>query len=98
VRGWALLMLASLTACQHVGAAAGPTQTELATAMLSSPEISGNIRLSAATLRGLRCRPFDEEPTEFACHFRAPDSRGHWKNNSAIVAQQGAGWVLLSLN
>lgn len=90
-----ILPLLLLTACQHIGDEGGPTAEELASAISGSP-LSGPAGFDTARLRDVGCRPFDEEPTEFRCRFRARGPNGRWSPRTAIVTFN-RNWVLLSL-
>lgn len=93
-----LPVLLLLSACQHSDAGAGPNRDALGTAIVSNPAVTGPVRFSTSDLRSLVCRAFDEEPTEFLCHFQAREPTGVWRKRSAIMAMQRGGWVLLSLD
>ena len=80
------------------GAPNGPSDVELVAALGAAPRTSGPVSFRMDTIRSVRCRAFDEEPTEYRCRFKAWDAEGRWKLRSAIVAQDKEGWVLLSLN
>jgi hypothetical protein len=49
-------------------------------------------------MSALGCRAFDEDPSEFLCHFQAQEPTGVWRKRFAIVAVERDGWVLLSLD
>lgn len=93
-----LLILLFLSACQHVGAGGGPDPNELAAAILDAPEVAGPIDVSTSDVRSLQCRSFEEEPTEFRCHFQAREESGAWRRRSAVVAADADSWILLSLD
>ena len=93
-----LPVLLLLGACQHTVAGAGPNSGELVAAIRSAPAVAGPAGSSTSEVRSLGCRGFDEEPTEFLCRFQSKASTGAWQARSAIVAADGNGWVLLSLD
>lgn len=76
----------------------GPYARELTAAIYAAPEVAGPGSVRMETIQSVRCRAFDEDPTEFHCRFRARAKEGRWKRRSAIVALDGHGWVLLSLD
>ena len=53
---------------------------------------------SPLAMSALGCRAFDEDPSEFLCHFQAQEPTGVWRKRFAIVAVERDGWVLLSLD
>jgi len=71
---------------------------ELAAALHAAPQVAGSVSFRTDTIRSVRCRAFDEEPTEYRCRFKAWDAQGRWKRRSAIIALDKEGWVLLSLD
>lgn len=75
----------------------GPSAGELAAAIHAAPEVSGPVSFRIDTIQSLRCRAFEEEPTEYLCRFRARAIDGRWRRRSAIVAIDRQGWILLSL-
>jgi hypothetical protein len=88
-----------VSACQHTGVGAGPNPHELVDAIRSAPEeVTGPDRSSMREVRSLRCRAVDEEPTEFLCRFQVRERAEAWHARFAIVASDGSGWVLLSLD
>lgn len=93
-----LPVLLMLGACQHSDAGVGPNRDELAAAVLANPLVAGAAQFYSADVRWLGCRAFDEDPSEFVCHFQAREPNGVWRKRSAIVAVQRDGWVLLSLD
>ena len=90
-----LLMIALAAAAPD--APDGPSAVELAAAIHAAPEVSGRMRFRIDTIQSLRCRAFEEEPTEYLCRFRAWAEDGRWRRRSAIVALDRRGWILLSL-
>jgi hypothetical protein len=87
-----------LGACQHSGAGVGPSKDEFAAAVLASPVVAGAAQFSTGDVRALGCRAFDEDPSEFLCHFQAQEPTGVRRKRFAIVAVERDGWVLLSLD
>lgn len=92
------MMLLLVLAITATGAVVGPSAVELASAINAAPGVAGTISFRTDTIQSVRCRPFEEEPTEYRCRFRAWDAAGRWKQRSAIVAEDRTGWVLLSLD
>ena len=88
------LVLAAIAPDAHVE----PSAAELVATIDSSQDVSGPVSFRLDTIRSLRCRAFDEEPTERRCRFRAWAAEGRWIWYSAIVARDRKGWVLLSLD
>ena len=70
----------------------GPTAVDLAAAFRRTVHLSANIRTKS--IRRVRCEPFEEEPTEFHCAFRAQNNVGVWKKRTAIVTYD-KGWLVL---
>ena len=70
--------------------AAGPTPTEFSA--LHSAQCEDH----AAHTRNVRCRGYDEEPTEFGCRYELPEEDGSWKGYDATVARDGGKWVWLA--
>jgi len=73
-------------------AAHGPTAADVAAAFRRHGASATDIR--AKSIRQVRCKPFEEEPTEFHCAFRSQNNRGVWKQRTAIVTYD-SGWQLL---
>lgn len=76
----------------------GPSNMDLAAVLHGAPEVTGPVSFRRDTIRLVRCRAFNEEPTEYHCRFKAWDAQGRWERRSAIVARHKGGWVLLSLD
>ena len=76
----------------------GPTGLQLAAALHAAPQVAGPLSFRTDTIRSVRCRAFNEEPTEYRCRFKAWDARKRWKQHSAVVALGKEEWVLLSLD
>lgn len=91
-------MLTIALAATVAAAPSGPSASELAAAIHAAPEVAGPLGFRTDTIQSLRCRDFGEEPTEFQCRFQAWMTEGRWKRRSAVVALDGQGWVLLSLD
>jgi hypothetical protein len=91
-------LLTIAVAATAPGALNGPSGLELAAAVNTAPQVAGPVSFRTDTIRSVRCRAFDEEPTEYRCRFKAWDADGGWKRRSAIVALDKEGWVLLSLD
>lgn len=92
-----MLLLNIALAATAPDALGGPSGAELTAALHAAPQVAGPVSFRADTIRSVRCRAFEEEPTEYRCRFKARDADGHWKRRSAIVALDKGGWVLLSL-
>jgi hypothetical protein len=69
-----------------------PTAADLAAAFRRPGASAWNVRTKS--IRRVQCKPFEEEPTEYQCVFRAQDNRGVWKKRKAIVTYD-KGWLLL---
>jgi hypothetical protein len=76
----------------------GPDAAALTGAIRHSPEVSARGRAEVGRLRTVRCREFDEEPSEYRCRFDARDRGARWRAHRAIVAIDGRRWVLLDLD
>ena len=76
----------------------GPSNVDLAAVLHAAPEVAGPVSFRTDTIRSVRCRAFNEEPTEYRCRFKAWDAQKRWKQHSAIVALGKEEWVLLSLD
>ena len=92
------LLLTIALAVTAPDAPPGPSGVELAAALHAAPQVAGSVSFRTDTIRSVRCRAFDEEPTEYRCRFKAWDAQGRWKRRSAIIALDKEGWVLLSLD
>lgn len=93
------MMLLSIMALAVIAPEApGPSNMDLAAVLHAAPEVSGHVNFRTDTIRSVRCRTFDEEPTEYRCRFKAWDAEVGWKRRSVIVARDKEGWVLLSLD
>lgn len=91
-----LLAILTLSACQHTNARLGPSPDEMVAILRSAPpELASQYEYSVGRIRSLRCRAFEEEPTEFKCRFEAKGPTDGWLERSVIVAADGAEWVLL---
>ena len=93
-----MMLLIALALATNLDADRGPSPSELSVAIQSAPEVSGPVKFRTDTIRSVRCRAFEEEPTEYRCRFQAWAIEGRWKRRSAVVALDGQGWVLLSLD
>lgn len=93
-----MLLLTIALAATAPDALSGPSGVELAAALHTAPQVAGPVSFRTDTIRSVRCRAFDEEPTEYRCRFKAWDVAGRWKRRSAVVALDKKGWVLLSLD
>lgn len=67
-----------------------PTAIDLAQALTRS----GGQVVSARELRHLRCRPFDEEPTEAVCRWQQRHA-DRWRHYETVLALDASGWVLI---
>lgn len=76
----------------------GPTAAELAALIHGAPKVSGPVDFRLETIRSIRRHPFEDEPTEYRCRFRAFNADGQLKRHFAIVAIERNGWVLLSMD
>ena len=76
----------------------GPTGLQLAAALHAAPQVAGTLSFRTDTIRSVRCRALDEDPTEYRCRFKAWDPQRRWKKHSVIVALGKEEWVLLSLD
>lgn len=92
-----LLVTIALAAAAAAGLDA-PSATDLAAAIHAAPRVSGRATFRIDTIRLLRCKAFEEESTEYLCRFRARTIEGRWNRRSAILARDGPGWILLSLD
>lgn len=92
------LLLTIALAVTAPGTPSGPSGVELAAALQAAPEVAGSVSFRTDTIRSVRCRAFDEEPTEYRCRFKVWEAEGRWKRRSAIVALNKNGWVLLLLD
>jgi hypothetical protein len=90
--------LAVVLAATTPGAPNAPSAGQLAAAIGAAPEVAGPVRFRTDTIRSIRCRAFEEEPTEFRCRFKAWANEGRWERRSVIVAIDKQGWLLLSLD
>jgi hypothetical protein len=93
-----MLLLTIAVAATAPDSASGPSGVELAAALQAAPQVAGHVTFRTDTIRCVRCRAFEEEPTEYRCRFKAWDAQGSWKRHSIIVALDKEGWVLLSLD
>ena len=93
-----MLLLTIALAATAPDALSGPSGAELTAALHAAPQVAGPVGFRTDTIRAVRCRAFDEEPTEYRCRFKAWFAEGRWKRGSAIVALDRGGWVLLSLD
>jgi hypothetical protein len=85
-------MLLAMLLVTATPASVGPTSDDVAAAFRRHGDWAADIR--AKSIRRVQCKPFEEEPTEFHCAFRAQNNRGVWKKRSAIVTYD-KGWLLL---
>ena len=92
-----MLLLTFALAATPPEARSGPSKAELAAAFDAAPEVMAPASMRADTIHSVRCRAFEEEPTEYRCRFKASDADGRLRRRSAIVALGKDGWVLLSL-
>ncbi|GAA4752551.1 hypothetical protein GCM10023264_19360 [Sphingomonas daechungensis] len=93
-----MLLLTIAVGVTAPSAASGPSGAELAAALQAAPQVAGPVSFRTDTIRSLRCRAFEEEPTEYRCRFKAWDAQGRWKRHLVIVALDKDKWVLLSLD
>jgi len=91
-----MILLTIAVAAIEPASLVGPSSLELAAAIHAAPQIAGPVDFRTDTIRFLRCRAFDEEPTEYRCSFKAWFTDGRWKRRSAVVALDREEWVLLS--
>lgn len=91
-----LLLILALVATAHQSRY-GPSTGEITAAIRAAQEVAGPVTLRTDTIRSMRCRGFDEEPTEFHWIFMARVEDERWKRFSATVAFDRREWVLLSL-
>jgi hypothetical protein len=85
-------MLVAILLAGATPAPVGPTAAEIAAAIRRDAHASAII--GASSIRAARCKPFEEEPTEFHCEFRAQTKQGAWRNRAAIVTYDKE-WLLL---
>ena len=85
-------MLLALLLATAAPASDVPTAADLAVAFRRHGTSAANIRVKS--IRRVQCKPFEEEPTEFRCAFRAQNNGGTWKNRSAVVTYD-KGWLVL---
>lgn len=82
--------VASLLFAAQVAASVGPSQQQLTEALVAYSGLS-----SAPVIRGVRCKGFEEEPTEFVCTWRQRDAGGRWLKWSTYLAIDGERFVLI---
>ena len=80
----AVIVLVTGCATAH---AAGPTPAEFNNLLAAQCEDH------SARAKNVRCKGFEEEPTEFACRYDLPEANGSWKRHDAVVAIDGANWI-----
>lgn len=92
------VMLYIALASSASGSVGGPSARELAATINAAPVVAGGERFSGREIRDLRCRAFDEEPTEFQCRFTSRSPKGRSKRYVAIAALDRDSWLLTSLD
>jgi len=92
------LLLALALAATSPVARQGPSPEELVAAINAAPDISGGLEPGSEQIKTIRCRPFDEEPTEFRCRFKMRTGEGRQQRHIAVLALDAKGWTLLSLD
>jgi hypothetical protein len=74
-----------LAACATVGPTAPQLSQVLAEAHGGSPP----------EVKRLSCQTFEEEPTEFLCHWRQRDASGVWRRWATYLALDSRGYQLI---
>ena len=57
--------------------------------------LAGNCIGRAPEVRNVRCEGFEEEPTEFSCHFEQRGPGGSWIGAETVIAVDGPHWLTI---